>query len=323
MVCLASRVCLKVMFTLRETDMSSKTMQVSAIALCRDLHWVASSQSQEPCEIIFIFCREHILKTFQLFDFRDLKGFSLTLTAGFYESHIDMFPNGQLLYTFFVFTMLRSHSAEDQPVFVKVWDMLMLRCPDLEELTIDGLSAVPTDIRLLVKGRWPTLKKLALGDICIDWFPRSRNPTEKRPFVAFLEAHPHLESLSLSRHSIQATHFALLDPTSLNRLTSFSGTYQQLQALPHIHHLIKSLTLCDPVETREVSATAVAIILRELTSLTSLKIIFMLHSMYDSGNLLRSLIHSCPMLHHLDLTCGHKPSFQLVRTLIFFFHLVF
>jgi len=65
------------------------------------------------------------------------------------------------------------------------------------------------------------------------------------------------------------------------------------------------------VETREVSATAVAIILRELTSLTSLKIAFILHSMYDSGNILRSLIHSCPLLHHLDLTCGHKPSFQI------------
>lgn len=37
----------------------------------------------------------------------------------------------------------------------------------------------------------------------------------------------------------------------------------------------------------------------------------MLHSMYDSGNLLRSLIASCPQLRHLELTCGHKPSFQL------------
>lgn len=34
--------------------------------------------------------------------------------------------------------------------------------------------------------------------------------------------------------------------------------------------------------------------------------------MYDSGNLLRSLIQSCPNLRHLDLTCAHKPSFQLV-----------
>ncbi|KAF8800240.1 hypothetical protein BYT27DRAFT_6840104 [Phlegmacium glaucopus] len=227
------------------------------------------------------------------FDFRDLKGFSLSLKAGFYDSHVDIFLE------------------EDQPVFVKIWDMLIRRCPHLEELTIDGLSVVPADIHLLVEGRWPALKKLALGDISIDWFPRSLNPVEKRPFVAFLEAHPYLESLSLSRHTVQPNHFALLDPASLNRLTSFSGTHQLLQALPHIHHLIKSLTICDPVETRDMSVPAIASLLRELTSLTNLKIAFTLHSMYDSGNLLRSLIHSCPRLRHLDLTCGHKPSFQL------------
>lgn len=197
--------------------------------------------------------------------------------------------------------------------------MLILRCPNMEELTIDGLSSVPIDIHLLVKGRWPALKKLALGDICVDWFPRSLSPTDKRPFIAFLEAHPYLESLSLSRHTIQPIHFALLDTKSLAHLTSFSGTYRQLQALPHIHHSIKSLTLRDPVETRDASTPAVASLLRDLTSLTSLKIAFTLHSMYHSANLLRSLIHSCPMLHHLDLTCGHKPSFQLVRTLFFIY----
>lgn len=192
--------------------------------------------------------------------------------------------------------------------------MLIRRCPHLEELTIDGLSAVPTDIHLLVEGRWPALRKLAIGDICIDWFSSSLNPTDKRPFITFLEAHPYLESLSLSRHTIQPIHFAQLDSTSLNHLTSFSGTHRQLQALPHIFHLIKSLTLCDPVEIRDFSVQALASLLRDLTSLTSLKIAFTLHSMYDSGNLLRSLMHSCPMLRHLDLTCGHKPSFQLVRT---------
>lgn len=197
--------------------------------------------------------------------------------------------------------------------------MLILRCPHLEELTIDGLSPVPFNIRPLVGARWSSLKKLALG-ICMDWFPRSQNPTEKRPFVAFLEAHPYLESLSLSRHTIQPIHFALLDSTSLKRLTSFSGTYQQLQALPHIHHLIKSLTLCDPVETHEVSASTVASILRDLTALTSLKIAFTLYSIYDSGNVLRSLIHSCPLLHHLDLTCGNRP-FHLVRTPFILFSL--
>ena len=190
--------------------------------------------------------------------------------------------------------------------------MLIHRCPHLEELTIHGLSPVPSDVRLLLEARWPTLKRLTLT-ICMDSFPRPQNPAEKRALVAFLEAHPYLESLSLSRRTIQPIHFALLEPMSLKRMTSFSGTYQQLQALPHIHPLIKSLTLCDPVETHDVSASTVASILRDLTSLTSLKIVFTLYSMYDSANLLRSLIHSCPLLYHLDLTCSNRPSFHLVR----------
>jgi len=42
------------------------------------------------------------------------------------------------------------------------------------------------------------------------------------------------------------------------------------------------------------------------------------------GNLLGSLIQSCPKLRHLELTCGHKPSFQLVSIIQFqFFFLLF
>ncbi|KAF9568171.1 hypothetical protein CPC08DRAFT_679732 [Agrocybe pediades] len=229
-----------------------------------------------------------------LLDFQDLKGFSLVLKHGFYESHIDIFMD-----------------AEDQPVFNKLWDMLVRKCPNLEELAIDGYSTVPTDLHFLVSARWPRLRKLSLGDVCVDWFQRFLNPGEKRPFIAFLEAHPDLETLQLSRHTIQPTHFSTLDPTALNRVTRFSGTHQQLHALPHLHQLIQSVTFRDPVETRDVSASTVASLLRDLPALTSLKISFTLHSMYDSGNLLRSLIHSCPMLQHLELTCGHKPSFQL------------
>ncbi|KAF9010720.1 hypothetical protein BDQ17DRAFT_1322512 [Cyathus striatus] len=228
-----------------------------------------------------------------LFDFIDLHGFYLTLKTGFYENHIDMFLD------------------EDEPTFRKFSDMLIRRCPNLEELAIDGVSSVPADIHFVVEGRWPKLRKLTLGDVCIDWIPRPMNPGEKRPFIAFLEEHPDLATLNLSRHTIQPIHFAALDPTCLGHVTAFSGTHQQLQALTHIHRSIKSVTFRDPVETREVSAPTVATLLRELVSLEELRISFTLHSMYDSGNLLRSLIQSCPNLRHLELTCGHKPSFQL------------
>jgi hypothetical protein len=191
--------------------------------------------------------------------------------------------------------------------------MLLHRCPNLEELTIEGVSTLPTDVHSLVEGRWPHLRKLVLGDVSIDWVPGPINPAQKRPFISFLEAHPKLDSLSLSRYSIQASHLSTLDPGSL-QLSSFSGTLQQLQALPYLHQYLKSVTFRDPMQTREVSAQAVAGLLQGLPGLTELKISFMLHSMYDSGNLLRSLITSCPRLRHLELTCGNKPSFQLVRS---------
>ncbi|KAF8971198.1 hypothetical protein BDZ97DRAFT_1788255 [Flammula alnicola] len=228
-----------------------------------------------------------------LFDFHDLKGFFLTLKNGFYEHHTDLFTD------------------EEHPVFQNFRTMLIRRSPNLEELMIAGFSTVPTDVHFLLEGRWPKLRKLALGDVCVDWFHRSLNPGEKRPFIAFLEAHPGLESLSLSRHTIQPIHLTTLDPAALSQVTHFSGTHQQLHALTHVHHSVKSVVFRDPVETRDVSAPTVASLLRDLTSLTSLKISFTLHSMYDSGNLLRSLIQSCPRLRHLELTCAHKPSFQI------------
>ena len=189
--------------------------------------------------------------------------------------------------------------------------MLIRRSPNLEELGIEGCSNVPADVHFLLEGRWPNLRKLSLGDICVDWFPRSLNPGEKRPFINFLEQHPGLEVLSLSRHSIQPTHFSTLDPSSLGHVTHFSGTHQQLHALPHLHRTVQSVAFRDPVETRDVSPPTVASLLRDLPKLTQLKIAFALHSMYDSGNLLRALIHAAPRLRDLELTCAHKPSFQL------------
>lgn len=240
-------------------------------------------------------------------------GFSLTLKHGFFDNQIDMFVDGQYPISLSYDVILNKDLfAEEHAVLRKFWDMLIHRCPNLEELAIDGYSSVPADVHIILEGRWPALRKLTLGDVCVDWFNRSINPGEKRPFITFLEEHPSLESLSMSRHTIQAVHFNTLEPDSLPNVTQFSGTHQQLQALPHLHRQIEYVTFRDPVETRDVSAPTVASLLRDLPSLTSLKIAFTLHSMYDSGNLLRSLIQSCPMLRHLELTCAHKPSFQLV-----------
>ncbi|KAK2464327.1 hypothetical protein APHAL10511_003784 [Amanita phalloides] len=227
-----------------------------------------------------------------LFDFVNLSGFFLYLKNAFYE-------NNAALYF-----------EDDEPLMLKLWSMLIHNCPNLEELIFEGATSVPIHISHLLEGRWPKLRKLVLGDISVDWMSRPLNPDEKRPFISFLECHKNLRVLGISRHTVQPNHLASISPDHL-RLTSFSGTHQQLQAIPHLYSALKSVTFREPVETREVSAPAVANLLREFTSLTDLNISFSLHSMYDSGSLLRSLIQSCPHLQQLALTCAQKPSFQL------------
>lgn len=128
----------------------------------------------------------------------------------------------------------------------------------------------------------------------------------------FLESHQDLKVINLSRHNIQPMHFSSLDHACLSDVTSFSGTYQQLRALPHLHPPLRQVSFCEPVETREVSAPTIASLLKELTSLTDLRITFALDSMHDSVDLLQSLIQSCPNLRLLELICTHKPSFKLV-----------
>lgn len=81
--------------------------------------------------------------------------------------------------------------------------------------------------------------------------------------------------------------------------------------LSSTHSSLKSVTFSDPMLTRELTPLAIAVVLQRLKNLTRLRVSFVLHSMYDSGSLLRSLFTACPVLEHLELTCAHRPSFQL------------
>ncbi|KAJ7747250.1 hypothetical protein B0H16DRAFT_1555259 [Mycena metata] len=227
-----------------------------------------------------------------LFNFTDLLGFSVFLTPEFYENNTESLLD-----------------AEERPPSKKLWDMLFKRCPNLEELVIEGYSSFPADARCLVEGRWPNLHKLSLGDISIDWDPTS--PTTKCPFITFLEAHTEIQSLSLSRHNFDPVQLNSLGHDGLRQMTCFSGTLSQLQALSHSYSTLKSLTFREPVWSRDVTTLALASVLQQLTALTELNISFMLHSPYDSTSILRALISSCSNLQHLHLSYIRNTSFQL------------
>ncbi|KAJ7902117.1 hypothetical protein B0H14DRAFT_3123524 [Mycena olivaceomarginata] len=235
--------------------------------------------------------------TSHLFSFTDLRGFSLFLVPGFYENNTEFFLDGNSMMGW----------EEERPGKM-LWDMLFKRCPNLEELVIEGYSSFPANARCLVDGRWPHLQKLALGDVSISWDPVVAHG--KCPFVTFLEAHTELRSLGLSPHNMDPVQLNSLDADAF-KLTSFSGTLAQLQALSRSYSSLKSLTFRDPVWSRDVTTMTISSVLQQLTSLTELNISFMLHSPYDSSSILRSLISSCPNLQHLQLSCIRKPSFQL------------
>ncbi|KAJ7268712.1 hypothetical protein B0H12DRAFT_1096247 [Mycena haematopus] len=225
-----------------------------------------------------------------LFNFTDLLGFSIFLAPGFYQNNI------------------QSLLDDERPGSKKLWDMLFKHCPNLEELVIEGYSSFPAEARFLVDGRWPRLRKLALGDVSITWDPVV--PPGRSSFITFLEAHTELQSLCLSRHNLDPVQLNSLEADTM-KLTSFSGTLAQLQALSHSYPTLKSLTFRDPVWSRDVTTMTISSVLQQLTSLNELNISFMLHSPYDSNSILRALISSCPHLQHLSLSCVRNTSFQL------------
>ena len=192
--------------------------------------------------------------------------------------------------------------------------MLIKRCPRLRELVLDGISPEnPVDAHRLTRGRWPLLRKLVLGDIVLDWHS-AVNPAAKRPFITFLEEHRALEQLHLLGYqpSVSAPDLlAAVHRGALAGVAAFSGTLDQVQALPH-RAALRALCVTDPILLRESTPLAVAGVLQTLPALASLTIAFVLEHGYDNGGMLRTLVAACPHLQHLDLTCARKPSFTIV-----------
>uniref|UniRef100_A0A0W0EXJ5 F-box domain-containing protein n=1 Tax=Moniliophthora roreri TaxID=221103 RepID=A0A0W0EXJ5_MONRR len=102
-----------------------------------------------------------------LFDFRELEGFHLsTLILERWEGESDTLPQ-------------------------RLWDMLLSHSPDLEELTLNATVA-SDDVWILsplLKGRWPKLRRLSIGNL----FKEIGDPKNGELFIEFLTAHPTLE----------------------------------------------------------------------------------------------------------------------------------
>ena len=196
--------------------------------------------------------------------------------------------------------------------------MLIKRCPNLEELTIDGYSpSEPVDAHRLTRGRWPYLRKLVLGDVVTEWHT-ALNQAARRSFHTFLEQHRTLETLHLHSGQMSVGSPSILESLHDGALPSvhdFSGSLAQLQAFAHRAD-VRTLWIPDAILLRESSPLTISAVLVTAPRLTSLTISFALPHGYDNGGIVRSIASACPFLEHLDFTCACRPAFKFVRLYI-------
>ncbi|KAH9168241.1 hypothetical protein EDB89DRAFT_2115384 [Lactarius sanguifluus] len=201
-----------------------------------------------------------------LFDFSDLYGFSLTFKTGFYWQN-DGF-------------------SRDEPVpgYDRLWNMLINRCPNLEHLAIDGHSPhAPVDAHGLVRGRWPELRSLLIGDVVFDWHV-GLNTTLGRPFHAFLDAHRNLEALHLQSHAPSVSAPGVLADLHADALA-------KAQVLP-ARASLKTLRIPDAIPLREGTPLSISASLAATTT-----------APFSARS-----FAACPRLHHLDFTIACRPS---------------
>ncbi|KAJ7438282.1 hypothetical protein B0H11DRAFT_1752929 [Mycena galericulata] len=213
----------------------------------------------------------------ELFKFNNLTGFSLCVLSceegsNLYLAHIGM-P-------------------------LQLWDMLLDRCPNLEELTLRLFYSSHSlrEMDRLTSGVFPRLRALHLEI----WF-YNRDPVFSQPSVErlgpFLSAHPSITELSILPYtSDREGKYPDALPLFLTRgalpwLASFVGVYQHLAELPD-PAWIEVLDLTgDPIE--RVSIEVVGRVLKGLVSLRSLDIRL---AEAEDGLLLRMVISACPGL---------------------------
>src|SRR6266478_4634458 len=176
--------------------------------------------------------------------------------------------------------------------------MLIKRCPNLEHLAVDGHSPhAPVDAHGLLRGRWPNLRSLLIGDVVLDWHVEL-NPALSKPFRTFLEAHHNIESLHLQCHAPSVASppvLSDLQPDALAKLTTFSGALVQAQALPaHDHESIKTLRVPDAMILHNSTQLSVSASLGSLPAPSSLTIASRLVQGYENGSVLRSIVSACP-----------------------------
>jgi hypothetical protein len=189
----------------------------------------------------------------------------------------------------------------------RLWDMILNRCPDLEEVTICSFSSSSRlfDFQRITSARWPKLHTLTLGSFGYQ-NDFTLSPPSDFSLGDFLAAHPSLKYIRLSwnfkRWMSPETVPLYLPPTALPELATFIGIYQQLAELPNPSSLETLDLTCEPIY--ESRLPVICPILRNLTSLTSLDIwTHVPDPDSDHTQFFRSILDSCRKLTDLHFMC--------------------
>jgi hypothetical protein len=208
----------------------------------------------------------------------------------------------------------------------RLWEMLLERCPTLEELTLGGTapSPRPFNIRHIAAGQWPHIRSLTLGDMTIQFGKDAKTSfQETEAFMKFLVAHPSLQTLAFQHAGGSGFPSSLSLPRSaLPNIKSFGGPPEYIKTLPNPRS-IQELTI-STLHHSISSLPPTCAILQGLTSLASLSIWIDLsfssrNTPRDDGGVFGMLLERCPRLHHINVMCFTQPTFHVVSVLSFFY----
>ncbi|KAG6908191.1 hypothetical protein DXG01_005780 [Tephrocybe rancida] len=153
---------------------------------------------------------------------------------------------------YFVFSQFEDLFPVSEALPAAFWDMLIDRCPNLEELAICSFSSSTRvfDFLPLTEARWPKLHTLTLGSFGYQ-ADFTLGAAEQTHFCEFLEHHATLKYLRLQwnfKRWMSPVDLRLeLSPDALPELNTFVGIYQQLAKLPNSTSIETLDLTCEPL----------------------------------------------------------------------------
>jgi hypothetical protein len=192
----------------------------------------------------------------------------------------------------------------------RFWDMILNRCPNLEELALCSFSSCTRifNFTRVTEGHWPKLHSLTLGAFGYQ-SDFSLGPAEDSSFGQFLDAHPGLKFMRLQwnfkRWMSPAEIPLRLPPTALPALDTFIGIYQQLVGLPNADSIEALDLTCEPLHESRVFD--ISDVLRTLTSLKTLDLwAHVLDPTHNHSHLFYHILSACPRLTDFHFMCTTK-----------------